>query len=180
MGSDLLNDEINIKIDGLSDQQIKDKIDNMLSRRKEGYELFLEQVRRYPADQRNKINSKMPIYKALFNEQNGLAFIDYSKCDLENCQDVIKYLMQEVYSKNKADIDMDSLVLLNRLVGKVKSTDQLGQELISLIDKLRASINDPNTNERIKETSSVMLEKTQMIRDFLQIKMAENQAQPNS
>lgn len=180
MGGDLLNDEIKVEIDGLSDQEIKAKLDKMLSIRKEGYELFLEQVKTYPSDQRNKINSRMPIYKTLFNGQDGLAFVDYSKCDNENCQDVIRFLMQEVYKRDKITIDLDSLDLLNRLFGKVNTTDQLIQELTNLHDKLRVIINDPDANERIKVTSSVMITKVQNIRECLGIKMAENQAQPNN
>jgi predicted nucleic acid-binding protein len=88
--------------------------------------------------------------------------------------------MQEVYKRDKITIDLDSLDLLNRLFGKVNTTDQLIQELTNIYDKLRVIINDPNANERIKVTSSVMITKVQNIRECLGIKMAENQAQPNN
>ena len=177
VGYDLLNDQVKLDISNLSDEEIKSRVLEIIERRKIGYELFLDQVHTFPPEQRRKIESKMPIYKKLFNAKDGLALYDYSECDITNIHDTISFLMQQVYQKDKTNLDFESLDLLMKISMKSKSTEQLPETIQSFIDEFNNKIKNPNVHERIKELSKTMIEKLKAISKTLEKKLEEGQPQ---
>ena len=177
VGNDILNDQVVIDISGLSDQQIKSQVVEIIERRKTGYDLFLEQVHTYPPEQRRKLETKMPIYKKLFNAQDGIALYDYSKCDPSNVHDMISYLMQQTYLRDPQNIDLESLELLGKIAAQTKSVEELPESIQFFINGFNDKINNPDIHERVKELSKTMIAKLKTISQDLGKKMDEAQPQ---
>ena len=177
VGNDFLNNRVKLDISNLSDEKIKEKVLETIERRKVGYDLFLDQVHTYPPEQRRKIESKMPIYKKLFNANDGVALYDYSECDISNVSDVISFLMQQVYQKDKTNLDLESLDLLMKISSQTKSAEQLPETIQTFIDEFNNKIKNPNIHERVKEVSKIMIEKLNAISTTLEKKLEEGQPQ---
>lgn len=175
IGSDILNDQITLDISKLTDEQIKSLVVDIIKRRKVGYELFLDQVHAYPPEQRRKINSRLPVYKKLFNAQDGVALYDYSECDSSNAHDLASHLIQQVYNKNKQNIDIDTIDALIKISKQSETTEQLQTNLQLFIDGLTEKINNPNVHERVKEASKEMIKKLKLSTDDLNKKLDEGQ-----
>lgn len=177
VGDDILNKQINLDISTLSDEQIKAQVVDIIEKRKTGYELFLEQVHTYPQTQRRKIESKMPIYKRLFNAQDGVALNNYSNCDTNNPQELAGFLMQQVYQNTTPNLDLDSLELIIKASSNTSSTEDFSKNIKTLADGLKEKLNNPNVHERVKENTLVILDKLTAINKALNKKLEESQPQ---
>ena len=120
---------------------------------------------------------KMPIYKKLFNAQDGIALYDYSKCDPSNVHDMISYLMQQTYLRDPQNIDLESLELLSKIAAQTKSVEELPESIQFFINGFNDKINNPDIHERVKELSKTMIAKLKTISQDLGKKMDEAQPQ---
>ena len=178
IGADMLHDLETIEVAGLSDDKLQKTVLDIMSKRKEGYDLFLSFVKKVPENKRHTIATKMPLFKKLFNVNNGIAFADYSTFDKNDSSMAINYLMQKVYSRDKENIDIAALDFLNTLSKRVKTTEELEASIDKMIADLTLRLKDPEIDERMKENAQGRLKFLSEISKDLKAELSMEQSEP--
>lgn len=167
IGYDILNEREKIEVSGLTEEEIKLKVASVLQKRTEGYELLIKLVKKIPENRRSLVESQMRLYTKLFNSKNGIVFADFSKCDENNINEVVGYLMQKVYNRNRDEIDMEAMDILLRIPSNVQTKEQLVAHLKALEASLKTKIKQPDIRERAKEGFKSILSSLSKITDDL-------------
>lgn len=148
IGYDMLNNKEKIDVANMTPEQIMLMVKNNLEKRTVGYDLFLEQVKKYPQNLRFiKIKPNMCTYKKLFNIKDGIAFHDYSNPNINNLTEVANYLMQKIYNKDRDNIDIESLKIIHKLSNTSHSIENFITRANEQIIEWKALLLRPNLNE---------------------------------
>lgn len=178
IGLDLLNGQESIDVSGLSGEQIKKAVFDVMQKRKEGYDLFLNYVKSVPVNNRRLIGLKMPIFKKLFNAKDGIAFADKLEFDKNDSNKTINYLMQKIYNRDRENIDIAALDFLNSLSKKVKSTEELESSIDKMINDLTLKLSAPDFDEKMKENAQSRLKFLTDISKDLKAELSMEQSEP--